>query len=546
MLSPALSELLERARTRFGLEVEVMDASLRHVYPDGTTALARVIEGSADIRESLLGALAGGRPGTVDDAGVNYQVFPLRRAAKVRHSSALVAVRRAHPGTGASSETAAWPELARSIVEADFASADALTVERQQSRRLLATLRFLRDLVDTESEAVLAQAIVQAAAVWFDADARIFERELTGDFQLHTALPGARIESSATRLSSAWLAESAEPVRVGPIPEWGDAAGESDVVLIPLSSSGPGDWLLALIGVLPAEAERLFSVLGRVAAVQVEAFRSKRRDAVRQQFQSLIDQGGTVHELVAVRLVRALADMTGASYASLVLNRSGGARRLVLLGTPTEALAADTTKGEERRFSPSGFACTMPLGDTASATLLLSPPVDASFGREAELIARAATDVIQVWLAGAQGRLQDAGAEAAAPGSGAEFVVRIEQELERAKRFDLRLSLVVVQLPEAAVHQHAASMLQDALRRELRGSDVLGTVNGDRVAALLTHTDGSGSHHVVGRLRRRLSEAAGRLELGGVTVGQAAFSPECCTSEALLTRAASEAQPVAV
>ena len=37
MLSPALSELLERARTRFGLEVEVMDATLKHVYPDGTT-----------------------------------------------------------------------------------------------------------------------------------------------------------------------------------------------------------------------------------------------------------------------------------------------------------------------------------------------------------------------------------------------------------------------------------------------------------------------------------------------------------------------------
>jgi len=108
MLSPALSELLERARTRFGLEVEVMDASLRHVYPDGTTALARVIEGSADIRESLLGALAGGRPQTVDDAGVNYQVFPLRRAAKVRQSSALVAVRRGEPGAVESGEVKAW------------------------------------------------------------------------------------------------------------------------------------------------------------------------------------------------------------------------------------------------------------------------------------------------------------------------------------------------------------------------------------------------------------------------------------------------------
>jgi len=187
----------------------------------------------------------------------------------------------------------------------------------------------------------------------------------------------------------------------------------------------------------------------------------------------------------------------------------------------------------------------MPLGEAASATLVLRPSAGASFGREAELVARAAMDVIQVWLAGAQGRLQDAGAETGGAG-GTEFVVRIEQELERAKRFDLRLSLIVVQLPGAGRDQRAASLLQDALRRELRGSDVLGTVSGDRVAALLTHTDGPGSHHVVGRLRRRLSETAGRLELSGATVGQAAFSPECCTSDALLTRAAREAQPVAV
>ena len=47
-----------------------------------------------------------------------------------------------------------------------------------------------------------------------------------------------------------------------------------------------------------------------------------------------------------------------------------------------------------------------------------------------------------------------------------------------------------------------------------------------------------GSHHVVGRLRRRLGEAARRLNLAGVSVGHAAFSPECRTAEALLSQAA--------
>src|SRR4029453_18884884 len=58
MLSSSLSQLLERARTRFGLEVEVLDATLQHVYPSSTTALGRMIEESPVVRQSLLAALA--------------------------------------------------------------------------------------------------------------------------------------------------------------------------------------------------------------------------------------------------------------------------------------------------------------------------------------------------------------------------------------------------------------------------------------------------------------------------------------------------------
>ena len=209
MLSSSLSQLLERARTRFGLEVEVLDATLQHVYPDSTTALGRMIEESPVVRQSLLDALADGRPEQLDDSGVQYQVFPLRRAARVRQATALVAVRRTERGVESVDDQKAWPELARAIVEADFAAADALTDERQNSRRLLATLRFLRHLVETDTEAELGHAIVQAAAVWFDVDARIFQRDLAGDFVLHTTLPGVHVEDAAKRLSSHWFAGSA-------------------------------------------------------------------------------------------------------------------------------------------------------------------------------------------------------------------------------------------------------------------------------------------------------------------------------------------------
>src|SRR5436190_1753089 len=346
MLSSSLSQLLERARTRFGLEVEVVDATLQHVYPDSATALSRMIEKSPAVRQSLLDALADGRPEQLDDDGVQYQVFPLRRAARVRQPSGLVAVRRADRTTESAEDERAWPELARAIIEADFAAADALTDERQQSRRLLATLRFLRHLVETDAEADLAHALVQAAAVWFDVDARIFQRDLAGDFVLHTALPGAHVEDSARRLASHWIAGVTDAVRMGPIPEWEPTASGSEVVLVPLSVAGEPDWILALIGTFPADAEALFAVLGRIAGVQLETIRSRRRDRLRDRFESLVEEGGKVPELLAVRVMRELADLTGASYASLSLTRHSRERRLVSIGTsaalPELTLAPNT------------------------------------------------------------------------------------------------------------------------------------------------------------------------------------------------------------
>jgi hypothetical protein len=161
----------------------------------------------------------------------------------------------------------------------------------------------------------------------------------------------------------------------------------------------------------------------------------------------------------------------------------------------------------------------------------------------AAFVARVAVRVLQCWLVGAERALPDLAVESPTPMMTA-FLRRIDEELERARRFDLGLSLILIGIQEPVPHGDAASVVQEAVRRELRGSDVLGRMSGHHVAALLTHTDDSGSHKVVGRLRRRLGEAAARLSMPGVTVGHAAFSPECRTAEALLSRAARDAQPV--
>jgi GGDEF domain-containing protein len=176
----------------------------------------------------------------------------------------------------------------------------------------------------------------------------------------------------------------------------------------------------------------------------------------------------------------------------------------------------------------------------------MRPAAGGTFTPDAALVTRIAARVLETWLVGAAPSLIDQPLipDVAQPAVSA-FLRRIEEELERAKRFDLRLSLVLIDVPRQIPGAgDAVAQLHETVRRELRGSDVLGKMNGQRVAALLTHTDGHGSHKVVGRLRRRLADAAGRLNLAGVTVGHAVFSPDCRTAEALVSQAVRDAAPI--
>jgi GGDEF domain-containing protein len=107
----------------------------------------------------------------------------------------------------------------------------------------------------------------------------------------------------------------------------------------------------------------------------------------------------------------------------------------------------------------------------------------------------------------------------------------------------LCLSLILI---DVGAPSEAMAQLQEALRRELRGSDVTGAMGGTRVAAILTHTDALGLGNVVRRVRQRLADTAERLNVSNLKLGQAAFSPEVRTADALLELALRQAEPVIV
>lgn len=542
MLSTALSQVLERARTRFGLEVEILDADLRNLYPESGTELGRLIRESPELRRTLRDVLAVGHPRDIENAGLRYRVYPLRQSDRIGYKGGLLAVRANSEADTSSNESAPWSEFARAAIEADLSAGDSLREERQRSRRLLAILRFLRYLIETANEADLTQALVQAAAVWYDVDARIYRRDLGGDFVLHNWLPAAEPDEASRRLDVHLLGTEREVKRLAPGPELGNLAfAGSEAVLVPLAGASRTDWFMTLSGAVPSEADSVFQVVGRVVGVQLETLQAKRIEEARLRFETIVRQSGRAAERIALQVVYELVQATRAGGASLTLVSNGESRRVVSLGPPAEDPAV--APGDTWVMTGERFVCGLALGDGQRAVLELRPAANATFTTAAADVTLTCVQILQTWLVGAVSSFSDPTGVLDSPAPSPGFEKRIEEELERAKRFDLHLSLVLV---DVTAPSDAVAQILETLRRELRGSDLLGTTRGQQVAALLTHTDDRGLDNVVVRLRRRLADAADRLNISNVKLGQAALSPDCRTADALLSRAVREAEPIIV
>jgi hypothetical protein len=171
--------------------------------------------------------------------------------------------------------------------------------------------------------------------------------------------------------------------------------------------------------------------------------------------------------------------------------------------------------------------------------LQLTPASEASFPDDAALIVREAAPLLQVFLAGAVRR--ESAIQVNVPSA---FIERIGEELARAKRFDLGLSMLLVDLNAGARSHDAMGDVIASIRAELRESDIIGVLDRGRIAALLVHTDIDGVTTVVQRIRRRLGEVLSAAGSGELRVGRAVLSSECQTTAELLARASRDVEAV--
>lgn len=547
-VSPAIVQIIERVRTRFGLGIEVVGGGLQPLVPESGGDLLRALESSGTARATLGAALQAGRGRRLEIGGNAFVVQPLRGGRTSRQTVGLLAVREAEPGAEASAaagsgpEAERWVDFLRIAIEAELASAEGLRHERLQARRTLAALRFLGQLGTLPSEAELARAVVHAAAVWFDADARLYRRDLSGAFILHTSLPGVEVSAASRRLDPDVLKKGDR--RTSTAVE-GLAWAVPEALLVGVEVDGLADWLLVLGGVIPDEARVIVETVADSLGSHLARLGAVAASAARTRFEALTRQGTRAPELVVMDILRQVMADAGAGSGAVTLFDAGGSRRLAVVGpiASSEAQAAgDAQAAADRLVLPIALC----MGEHAS--LELAPADEASFCSSSVAMAREAVPALQSVLMGVLSRdgqpaaaaHADAGrAFAGRAAHEAGFLDRIRQEVERAKRFDLGLSLLLLDVEAQALDPHAlrglVADLVALVRAELRGSDVLGFVGQARIAALLVHTDVSGIGAVVSRVQQRI--AGERDRLPPVRMGRAVLSHECATTEAFLKQA---------
>lgn len=540
-LSSAATTLIEKIRARFDIRVEVLDAKLLPISPLAGADFYAALVTDPGVRGQAQGVLAGARPQTIASEGATFVVQPLRAPGRGRRPVGVLSVRTdavsdRSPMKGEVGAPEAWSDVLRTTLETDLALGEGLRDERLDARRATAALRFLGQLSLLETEAEIIRAVIHATAIWFDVDARVYRRALGGDLLLHTHLPGAPVSPEAQQLNPSLVGP--ERMRRIPFPELPEGLrwSNADVLLMPIAIRGQDEWVLVLAGTLPAAADSVVVGLAQTLGAQLDSRSERRLQDTREAFYRLVMQSGT-KQTTATSVLRQLLEETKASAGTFTVHQGNHVELLAAFGgahppvvPPREALLA-----------PDQLTYPMALGPERAAIIDLR--AEGAFTLDDSRALVAGCRIIHAWLGGIEVSLGRPPVEQVVTG---DFANRIAEELERAKRFDLGLSMVLIDPTSATVPQDEATLdrIAAAVRHELRGSDLLGVLGDGRIAALLVHTNAAGLTSVMSRLRRRIADLMCALGLPFPSLGQAAFSHDCRTASALVSEAQRDLAPV--
>jgi hypothetical protein len=232
-----------------------------------------------------------------------------------------------------------------------------------------------------------------------------------------------------------------------------------------------------------------------------------------------------------------LAAETGATEARVALVADGEERAIAALGAaPAAGTDAVACRGAES------------AADCHTAAVEIAPGTAVHIALRSSGSRRNAAIQLSSWLKALRPWLREAAAGLASRGSPfdagidvSSFERRIQEEIERARRFNLGLGLVLI---SGGAALRSLEPIAAAVRAELRASDLMGRIRDGHVAVLLVHTEPTGADSVINRLRSRLGALDEAGSVSVVQVGKATFSPDVSSADALIAQALRQVQSV--
>ena len=515
-LLPPTWSVLDLLRLRFGVELFVFDASLDPVVETGIApGAAAALMDEPGMRERCRAVLATDDSRSPRTANRAVRTVPFMAGREAQGVLVVTSpernLRELRDDEIVTLDAAA--QIAIAVVEQDLAQSRELTRERETSRRYEGVLRFLRVLTQYGTEAELMRGVVQAATLWFDLDCRIYVRTTADAFSLFAALPGYSARDLPTRLSVERVREFARETSVSApadLDELGWHVARGSALVLPFG--GDPEWLLVAGDVVTPDVELTFDAVRHVLGSALVRGAVERDAMWRERLSAAASQG---FDRALRELLRQLSSDLGGLSTRLSMADAGEVKTLAFAG---DAAAAIGTTTHDLQFGKRRMTLDVGHG-----------PGGPTFEQVAML--RAWIRVVESWLLGAST------GDAPVSESEAEmFERRIQDEVERAKRSNAGLGVVLLRAERAATAA-AQEPLLNALRSASRASDLTGRVRDGMLAIVLIHAKSEGADSVVARLRRRLKTAGAQA---GIRIGHAMFSPELASADALIRAAIGE------
>ena len=405
--------------------------------------------------------------------------------------------------------------------------------EGERLRRQTAVMRFLARMRETGGERELVQSLIQAAAVWYDLDARAYRRDPAGTFVMDMWLPGAEPASYPQELDCAAFVRDKGSVRVSSmadIEQLGWRSFQGEVLLLPVARSGDTPWLIVIAGAIPHEAEANLAVVCRMAGATLEQLGAGQAREIQARLARRMAEATGRLTLITQGAFEELLGAVGAASGRLVVRGGQTAAPVTLaaVGGSLAALPPPDLESPRTELGSDRIVIVTPLTGGGAAAIELRAFDRLPFTHGQALVAEAGAAVLGSWMGGVtaaigSGFVEQAGEVRPRP----TLEDAINGEMERVKRLSLKGGVLVVSFAGGgSPGEQAVRLVIEAMREQLRSSDLLGQLASGEIAVLLVRASADGVTGAAWRVRKRLEMLVRERRIPAIVLGQALYAEE--------------------